>query len=123
MCFFSRIRKMTDIGCSIEDATLAAAAGGDFSAGIAGDGQLELALSCLCCQQAFAGTAPRETAGAAAAVIPLNTDPISDAPYILTPCGHVVCGACASATVANGGRCVFGHCDAKVVVTSKPDVG
>ena len=82
--------------------------------------QETLMLSCLCCQQVFA---PHDAVAASAAAAGDDPDPISDAPYILTPCGHVVCGACASAAKANSNRCVFGHCNVEVAVPNKPDSG
>ena len=43
-------------------------------------------------------------------------------PFVLSPCGHVVCGGCAEAAQASG-KCVFGHCNVAVAVPELPDRG
>ena len=80
--------------------------------------QTTLMLSCFCCQQAF--SSEHDTSAADAAE---DACIVSGAPYILSPCGHVVCGDCAMAVPSNDNRCVFGHCNVKVTVTKKPDSG
>ena len=78
-----------------------------------------LLLRCMCCEQEFVGDISDETQSTDSGDKPR---PICDAaPYVLAPCGHIVCGACADATKHNGSRCVFGTCNIVVTIPDKPD--